>query len=93
MNTAAAEQGSRIESIDSLDAVCERIAQKKKLTPREEEVLLLLAQGHTRNSIAKKLYVSDNTVRAHTKSLYSKLHIHSKQELIDIVDAQRNREV
>lgn len=55
----------------------------------EEEVLVLLAQGHTRNGIARKLVVSDNTVRAHVKSIYHKLRIHSKQELVNIVDARR----
>ena len=55
----------------------------------EEEVLVLLAQGHTRNGIARKLVVSDNTVRAHVKSIYHKLRIHSKQELVNIIDARR----
>ena len=52
-------------------------------------MLVLLAQGHTRNGIARKLVVSDNTVRAHVKSIYHKLRIHSKQELVNIIDARR----
>ena len=60
-----------------------------KLSARESEVFYYLAQGHTRASIAKKLFVSENTVREHVKSIYKKLLIHSKQQLIDLVDARR----
>ena len=74
---------------DPLLGICADIARTHDLTSREEEVLVLLAQGHTRNGIARKLVVSDNTVRAHVKSIYHKLHIHSKQELMNIVDARR----
>ena len=77
---------------DPLVDICGFIASKHALTAREEEVLVLLAQGHTRNGIAHKLVVSDNTVRAHVKSIYHKLHIHSKQELVDIVDGYRSLE-
>ena len=74
---------------DPLLGICADIARTHDLTAREEEVLVLLAQGHTRNGIARKLVVSDNTVRAHVKSIYHKLRIHSKQELVNIVDARR----
>lgn len=74
---------------DPLGVIYANVAQTHKLTKREEEVMILIAQGHTRNGIAKKLFVSDNTVRAHVKSIYNKLHIHSKQELVDIIDSHR----
>lgn len=68
---------------------CERLAAFYKLSARESEVFALLAQGHTRAAIAKKLFVSENTVREHVKNIYKKLHIHSRQQLIDLVDARR----
>lgn len=72
-----------------LEKRCEQIAARYRLSAREGEVFLLLAQGHTRPSIAKRLFVSENTVREHGKSIYKKLHIHSKQQLIDMVDRSR----
>lgn len=71
---------------DSHAARCAELAYRYRLTERESEVFRYLAQGHTRASIAKRLYVSENTVREHVKSIYKKLHIHSKQQLIDMVD-------
>ncbi len=54
-----------------------------KLTPREIEVAGLILQGNTVSAIARKLFISENTVRGHTKNIYRKMEIHSKQELID----------
>lgn len=68
------------------DAACHSLAQTHHLTPREDEVARLLVRGHTRASIAKKLFVSENTVRAHVKNIYGKLSVHSKQQLIDLVE-------
>lgn len=65
---------------------CHAIATSHHLSTREEEVMVLLARGNTRASIAKKLFISENTVRAHAKSIYAKLYIHSKQQLINLVD-------
>ncbi len=71
---------------DPIAQACEVIAGKYGLSEREGEVLDLLARGNTRVSIAEKLVLSENTVRVHVKNIYAKLHIHSKQQLIDMVD-------
>ncbi len=71
---------------DPIVAACEVISKKYALSEREGEVLDLLARGNTRMSIAEKLVISENTVRVHVKNIYAKLHIHSKQQLIDMVD-------
>lgn len=73
----------------TLEERCKQLTARYKLSARESEVFYYLAQGHTRASIAKKLFVSENTVREHVKSIYRKLLIHSKQQLIDLVDARR----
>lgn len=44
-----------------------------KLTPREDEVLSLIAKEHTTNEIAKKLFVSVKTIESHRKRLIEKL--------------------
>lgn len=56
------------------------------LTQREAEVLLLFAQGRSASWIADDLYLSPNTVRTHLRSVYTKLGIHSRQELLDLVE-------
>lgn len=85
--SAVSEAGAAaVPSVDPIAQACEVIAKKYALSEREGEVLDLLARGNTRMSIAEKLVISENTVRVHVKNIYSKLHIHSKQQLIDMVD-------
>jgi serine/threonine-protein kinase PknK len=45
----------------------------KRLTPREIEVLALMAQGHSNAGIARKLWVAERTVEKHVGSIFSKL--------------------
>jgi len=52
------------------------------LTERELEVLQLIDAGLSNREIADRLYVSLNTVRTHTKNLYSKLDVHSRTQAI-----------
>lgn len=65
------------------------LGKRYYLTEREQEVVRFLAQGRSRIAIAQKLYISENTVRTYVKSVYAKLDIHSKQELIDHLEDQR----
>lgn len=53
-----------------------------RLTPREREVLELLARGDAYKHIAEKLEVSIETVRMNVKHLYTKLHVHSRGEAV-----------
>ena len=50
------------------------------LTPRENEILELLAEGQSNKLIAKNLGISDGTVKLHVKSILRKLDIHSRVE-------------
>jgi LuxR family maltose regulon positive regulatory protein len=52
------------------------------LTPREQEVLELLAQRMTAKEIAQKLVVSDQTVKRHRVNIYQKLGVHTRQDAI-----------
>src|SRR5437667_10855016 len=57
-------------------------AQLERLTPREKEVLRLMAEGTSSREIAGRLGISYTTVRTHIRSLGSKLGVHSKLEAI-----------
>jgi DNA-binding NarL/FixJ family response regulator len=52
------------------------------LTPRENEVLQLIAEGNTNKQIAEILCISIKTVQAHRSNLMKKLDLHDKAELI-----------
>jgi DNA-binding NarL/FixJ family response regulator len=53
-----------------------------RLTPYEMRVLKLLADGNTYGRVAQNLGISVNTVRFHIRSIYEKLHVHSKSEAV-----------
>jgi DNA-binding CsgD family transcriptional regulator len=57
-------------------------AQLQSLTPREREVLALMAAGLSSRAVAAKLGISYTTVRTHIRSLGGKLGVHSKLEAI-----------
>jgi LuxR family maltose regulon positive regulatory protein len=52
------------------------------LSGRELEVLALIAQGLTNPEIASRLFVSLNTVKAHTRNIYGKLGVHSRTQAV-----------
>ena len=51
-----------------------------RLTPRERDVLGLIARGETDDGMAAEMGVSAHTVQSHVKSLYRKLEVHSRGE-------------
>jgi DNA-binding NarL/FixJ family response regulator len=57
-------------------------AELENLTPREEEVLALLAKGYITKEIADHLGISFDTVRFHLKHIYQKLHVRSRSEAL-----------
>jgi len=54
----------------------------EQLTPREEEILSLLAKGYVTKEIADKLGINYDTVRTHLKHIYEKLHVRSRTEAV-----------
>ncbi len=57
-------------------------ADLEQLTPREEEVLALLAKGYITKEIADQMGISFDTVRFHLKHIYQKLHVRSRSEAL-----------
>jgi two-component system, NarL family, response regulator DevR len=54
----------------------------ENLTPREQEVLRLLAEGLSDKEIAERLYVGSGTVRTHVVSIFNKLGAHSRLQAL-----------
>jgi DNA-binding NarL/FixJ family response regulator len=53
------------------------------LTPREVEVLELLAKGFAYKEVAAELHISYSTVQRHIESIYRKLHVHSRAHAVN----------
>ena len=53
-----------------------------RLTPHEVRLLKLLAEGHSYQSAGGQLGVTINTIRNYIRSIYGKLHVHSKSEAV-----------
>lgn len=74
---------------DKLSVKCVAIARDYGLTNREFDVLVRLAHGRSGAFIAEELTLSENTVKGHTKRLYAKLGVHTRQELIDLAEGYK----
>ena len=59
------------------------------LSPREREVLQLIAKGLLYKEIADQLGISFHTVRQHIGKIYEKLHVHNRTEALNVVYGNR----
>jgi DNA-binding NarL/FixJ family response regulator len=87
VRTAAA--GEIMVSSDLLARLLNRLHHRYEepahdLTTREREILELIAEGLTNGAIAKRLFISVNTVRNHVQNILAKLDAHSKLEALSI---------
>ncbi len=83
------EGGSPMSAIIARKVVQSFQSEKKKsimeqnsLTPREEQVLKLLAKGFLYKEIASELSISPDTVHNHIRKIYEKLQVHSRTEAV-----------
>lgn len=83
---ATGERAEHESVHDALIRNCQKLAARYRLTEREAEIVLLIAQGHTQTYCAEALVVSINTIRSHMKHIYSKMEIHSKDELLNALN-------
>lgn len=70
---------------DRLSKQCLVLQERSGLSMRETEVMELIARGNSMAAIAERLVISENTVRTHAKHIYTKLDIHKRQELLDML--------
>jgi two-component system NarL family response regulator len=59
-----------------------RLTSAPRLTERELEVLRLVAEGLNNGEIAKRLFISQNTVNNHVRNILEKLQLHSRMEAV-----------
>lgn len=84
------EKGKSVVAQDLTDALARMVQGEtmleddegpfSSLTPREHEILCLLADGQSNKLIARNLGISDGTVKLHVKAILRKLGIHSRVE-------------
>lgn len=66
---------------------CADFARHYHLTPRQEEMLVMLAKGYSTSFMQDTLVVSAHTIKAHIYNIYRKVDVHSRQELIERLEA------
>ncbi len=84
---AVPTEGTKTEEVVPLpdgwiDRVCEKPEIAELISKRETEVLRRLLEGKSRKQIAEELFVTEATVKKHSASIYSKLDVHNRAELI-----------
>ena len=75
-----------IDKAPTLSSDAAMLARAHGITERETEIMLLLTTGRSAARIAESLGVSTATVNSHVHHIYQKLDIHSRQELIDLIE-------
>lgn len=78
-------------SENQVKIIYDEITAEYGLTGRERDVLALLAKGYSRPLICEKLVIAESTARSHTKHVYQKLGIHSREELYRIIEMRQGR--
>lgn len=84
-NDGAAGKDDEPEHPSSTDSLERARDPKYGLSKRELEILEPFAQGRSANWIADHFFISKNTVRSHLRNIYSKLDVHTRQELLDFL--------
>ncbi|MDR1014334.1 MAG: helix-turn-helix transcriptional regulator [Coriobacteriales bacterium] len=80
------EDASAHTLYENLESRCEELSTQGALSRRESEIMLYIGRGYSPAYIAKKLFLSDSTVRSHVKNIYRKLGVHSRQDLLQLID-------
>lgn len=65
---------------------CRMLGEEAGLSPRETDIIVLVSEGNSQKRVSEKLGISYGTVQWYMKLIYRKLDIHSKQELVDLVE-------
>ncbi|MHB1125756.1 MAG: response regulator [Bacillota bacterium] len=73
--------GKMLKEFNRLSRAVEE-SQENPLSPREMEILNLIARGETNRSIAQKLYISEKTVKNHITNIFRKLEVDDRTEAV-----------
>lgn len=71
---------------------CRMLGEEAGLSPRETDIIVLVSEGNSQKRVSEKLGISYGTVQWYMKLIYRKLDIHSKQELVDLVEERLSSE-
>ena len=86
----AAHEGRSVLAPEAMKALVKQATAQKNpdvfesLTPREEEILALIARGKTNPQIAKKLVISPSTVHFHVHNILAKLQVQTRAEAVAV---------
>ena len=67
----------------------QQLATQYQLTPRETEILEMLAKGRNGTYIREKLHITENTVKFHIRNIYGKMAVSNRQELLNLLDGRK----
>jgi DNA-binding NarL/FixJ family response regulator len=68
------------------DLMIGRLESDRAVSPREAEIMRLLARGRNVPFICDELFIAKSTVQTHVKHIYTKLGVSNRQELIDYLE-------
>lgn len=77
-----AEESSREGAVA---ARCDELSARCGLSPREDEIMRLLARKKTMAAIARDLYIAEGTVKAHVRHIYEKAGINTRKDLLELL--------
>lgn len=78
--------GYTTKDVSRREMRCIAVSEANGLSKRQYEVLVLIVQGRSAKYISQALSISLSTAQTHTRNIYYKVGVHSRQELIDMVD-------
>jgi len=76
-------QGERYLPQNIASRLADRLI-RPNLTPRELDVLRLVSRGRTNKEMASAMFISEETVKSHMKSLFQKLGVHDRAEAVSV---------
>lgn len=68
------------------------LAARFDLSERESQVLTQISQGSSMAAMAQALDISQNTIKTHVKHVYKKLGVHSRQEVLDLLQEEHSED-
>jgi DNA-binding NarL/FixJ family response regulator len=78
-----------VELTHGMPVVQDGIAERFGLTPREQEVLILIARRYADKEIADALSISPRTVARHVTGIFTKMNVHSRREAAAMIETSQ----